>query len=99
MIVNNMFMSFSSMSDNIIELKQEREKLISLKMKMINSKNELINSNLSGKTYEESVYDNEVFIKKINKKINMFSAYIITLEKACGLFHQEYDDVKDSVRG
>ncbi len=80
-------------------LKKEKENLITLKNKMIKSKEELVNSNLSGKTYEESIKNNETFINNINNKINLFTAFISSLEKALGVYQSEDEFLNNSVRG
>ena len=80
-------------------LKKEKENLISLKNKMIKSKEELVNSNLSGKTYEESIKNNETFINNINNKIDLFTAFISSLEKALGVYQSEDEFLNNSVRG
>ena len=80
-------------------LKIQKDNLITLKNKMIKSKEELINSNLSGKTFEESIKDNELFINNINNKIYLFTEFISSLEKALGVYQDEVEQLNDSVRG
>ncbi len=99
MMNSNLNVSTSNLLDDINLLKAQKEKLLLLRDKMVKSKENLNNSHLSGKTFDESVKNNEMFIQEINTKISLFGNYIASLEAICGIYEDTISDISDSVRG
>ena len=80
-------------------MKEQKEKLNGLLDKIKKSREEFVDSNLSGKTYESSIRNNDLFIKNIENRINEFTTLINKLEETCNIYNNYVLSTHQSVAG
>lgn len=87
----------SVVKDKITALKIEKDKLENLSTKIKQSNDELINSNLSGETYNQSLLINENFANEIDKQITELQTLINRLQSAYDTYTEYSETVRESV--
>ena len=80
-------------------LKEQKEKLVDLSMRIQKTHDELVNSNLSGKTYNASIKNNEIFVNTIKKRIETLTVLITKLEDACNIYNNYVTTMNQSITG
>lgn len=80
-------------------LKKYKEQLDELLNRIKISRDNYVNSNLSGKTYESSVNKNNLFINSIENRIKELVVLISKLEASCNIYNNYRLDVGKSVSG
>ena len=80
-------------------LKEERDNLDVIIKELTEINEEYSRSNLSGKTFEESLNVNEFFLKKLNARYNKMNYLIHILEVACNKYTAVYDKTTSSIGG
>lgn len=78
-------------------LRDEKIKLDELYNKMLKSKENLVSGNLSGKTNEVCIKNNELFLELITKRINELEILITKLEKASKAYEEQYNTTRVSM--
>lgn len=96
---NKIFVNISVEEEEIQSLKAQKEKLIELSTKIKNSRDEYINSNLSGKTYDSSVSKNNAFVKTIEQRIEDLTLLIDKLEASCNIYNNCNSNIASSITG
>lgn len=88
----------TTFASQISRLKDERVKLEELAKKVISTKQDLINSNLSGETYNKSISINEYCENEINNRIIDLNSLISKLEVAYNEYMECINDTSASIK-
>ncbi len=80
-------------------LKEERDNLDTIIKELTEINEEYSRSNLSGKTFEESLNVNEFFLKKLKERYNKMTYLINILEVACNKYTAVYNKTTSSIGG
>ena len=99
MDLNNISVDLIKEKKEIELLKAAKDKMEELLTKLIKSKDDLVNSNLSGQTYEKCIEKNEYFVKNLTKRINEFSALISKLESSHVIYNNYIASMNKSTNG
>lgn len=97
-VTNNIYVGLADIENELQLLKEQNDKLTSLLEKIRKSRDEYVGSNLSGKTYESSIRNNDLFIKSIETRITEFTALINKLENACNIYNETILSIGGSVK-
>ena len=79
-------------------LKEQKDKLTNLLEKIKKTRDEYVSSNLSGKTYESSLRNNNLFIKRMENRIIEFTTLITKLEEACNIYNETILSIDVSIK-
>ena len=88
---------FGKIENDIKLLINEKNKLEDLLKKITSTKDDLINSNLSGKTYDKSIENNELFEKLLTTRIATLNKLINKLEKTYNNYLKHSSDVEKTI--
>ena len=80
-------------------LKNYKAKLEEILSRVEKSKEELINSNLDGQTYQKGIEANEYFVKKLNTRISDLAELISKLESSQVIYENYVSSLKNSING
>ena len=94
---SNVYVNYNVEKQEVELLKKEKIKLEELYNKIEQSKTQLINSNLSGKTNDSCVNNNEKFLNKIKARINTLESLITKLDHVCKSYENEFDLIRSSL--
>lgn len=94
---NKIYVELTNMEKELKILKEQKDKLVNLLERIRKSRDEYVGSNLSGKTYESSIKNNDLFIKSIENRINDCTVLITKLEDACNIYNETVLSICSSV--
>ncbi len=80
-------------------LKDQKEKLVDLASRIKKTRDELIESQLSGKTYDASIKNNNLLVNKIDARVQTINVLISKLEESCQIYNNCYSTINKSVSG
>lgn len=94
---NKIYVDLANIENELKILKEQKDKLVNLLERIGKSRDEYVGSNLSGKTYESSVRNNDLFIKSMENRINDCTVLIAKLEDACHIYNETVLSIGSSV--
>lgn len=97
-VKSTIYVGLPNMRNELKILKEQKDKLTNLLERIRKSRDEYVSSNLSGKTYESSVRNNDLFVKNIENRINECTILINKLEDACNLYNETILTIGTSVK-
>ena len=95
----NLNVDIAAVKKELEQIRTEKTKLDNLYTKIERSKDELINSNTSGKTVTACIENNQSFQDTIKDRISSLNNLINKLDYICKSYETEWNFVNESITG
>ena len=97
MITTKVYVNTPVLKQEVSLLRNEKIKLDELYVKLERSKNELVSGNLSGKTNDICIKNNEMFIKLLKKRIDTLDSLITVFDKGCKMYEGRWNANRSAI--